>query len=526
MTINKKYSNKAKDIKGVLSQYSKESVLAVALQYLERVGGDPLSRAKSMPGIVFLLIKWSMTSAGSNAHEITHKQFSELANRIYSLQSLALALNNSNPFELKIRTLLMSQVASQKSDESELLALARQRVWFLSDGDQYYRSKFISLCGFSLDKFFSLASIFACHAADCESNELSKINISRLIVEITPTISPDEIALFLKLTSTSIASMPEFFNTFSHDDCPTWEYFSETPLIERPLIVHGDEIFLVNRKLYLRAMSCFVSNLMKKDNGEEFKRYFGPTLERYVENIFDRGRLTYLTEIQIKKSYQCNQNKIGKVVDFIIEDDGCRIFVDAKAIEPTNYVSTCTDPVLLRDRLQGSYIKAIWQGQECCKNMMGLSGFRPMQSFLLIVVHQDHFISTGGKIGKDVHPELSMEIEGEFGMIPIPLDNIYYLTIHDLERLISLASNNITTISKFLTEVIKSDADPVSAKLLFDMHLTGQPGGTEDKFLVEELVSFFETAGKLVRLNLEYWNGKVYEFVGQRQKLAALLQTE
>ncbi|MRV73553.1 hypothetical protein GJ700_17715 [Duganella sp. FT92W] len=508
--MGKKYVDAAKKIKTELSRYSKNSILWLSLQALEGSGTDPINRAKAMPNILFLLVKWSMQTHGALGRDITKKEFNAIANDIYQLQPLAAVLDDTNPFTLKIRSLLMQQVACQTDDVSDMLALARQRMWFCDDSTGYYREKFLLAAGISLDNFFAIAFYFVSLAFGEKPGQLCKVSQANVLIQLTPSISVDDLASFLKLTATRSSKLPEFFSTFREDECPTWEYFSETPFVTKPLILEGKNVIVSNRKVLLRSMGSFVSNFLKTAFREDFKKKFGETMERYVETLLIRNQVNHINEDKIAVIYT-REKKKGKLVDFLIEDAG-RIFLDAKAIEPNDYTSTCVDPTALRERLTSSYIKAIWQGQECSHNLSGLADFPKKSTFMLVVVHQDHFISTGQKVETELFPELTKEIVAKYGALHIPLQHIYYVTIHDLECLLAFCRVNGKDISEFLTDSARLDADALTAKMVFHMHLPKPDTGHYDDSLADLSEIYLDQLSSVIQANAKYWNGKVGEY--------------
>jgi hypothetical protein len=519
--MGKNYFDAAKHIQTQLPRYSTQSILWLALKSLEGSGTGATSRAQAMPNILFLLVKWSMLTRGTPGRDITAMELNAIANSMFQLQPLAAVLDDVNPFTLKIRSLLMQQVACQTNDVADVLALARQRLWFCDDSVGYYREKFCQAAGMSLDDFFTIAFYFVSHAFAEKSGQLCKVDLATVLIQLVPSISVDDLVAFFRIAASSVSQLPQFFDTYRENDCPTWEYFADTPFVTRPLILDGQHVVIANRKVLLRSMGSFVSNYLKLSFGQGFKKQFGETMERYVETLLVRNRANHINEEQIIKIYN-REKKTGKLVDFLIEDTG-RIFLDAKAIEPNDYTSTCVEPAALRERLRSSYIKAIWQGQECCHNLSGLADFPAKPTFMLVVVHQDHFISTGQKVQSELFPTLTEEIIAAYGAMPIPLQHIYYLTIHDLERLLALCRVSGTHLSEFLSNSARADADPSTAKMVFHMHLSEPDSGHLDDSLAKLSEAYFSDLYSNVRANADYWNGKVDEYLNERIRLDQLM---
>ena len=210
--------------------------------------------------------------------------------------------------------------------------------------------------------------------------------------------------------------------------------------------------------------------------------------------------------------------KKAKIVDFIINEDA-KIYLDSKAIEPNALVSTSHDPDVLKRSLEASYIKAIFQGQECCHALTQGNMFDPSENFLLIVVHQDHYISSGVRIEELIYPDLSKEIIEKFDHMPIPIKNIYYLTIDDLEILVAIESQKKYSISEILREAAIRDEKPETSCMLFSMHIEKFGGSHLNNDMRDRCKYDFDDGMNFIFENSKYWNGKIYEFMHQRGKL-------
>ncbi|WP_139174518.1 GapS1 family protein [Janthinobacterium lividum] len=509
------YEKSVKKIISEIDKYSKDSILDESIGYLSRIEDGRDERARAMPHIIYLLIKWSMLSTGGTKTKITGKEFSKLANQIYKIQHLAVDLKPDEGFWLKLRVMLMQQTIPQKNYQSHLITLSRQKYWFASKEDNHYNKIFQEITGVSLNNFYSIIFYLAACAIPPGRN-IENIDFSTLIIQLSPSISIEEIAATMKLLSLRPEDIPEYLKKFELPEHPLWEYFSETPLINKPLLINENTISFIDKDLFLRSMSDFTSRLLKSKD-IYFKDNFGITMENYVAELFTKHNLSHFTEKEIGDMYK-RMGKKAKIVDFIINEDA-KIYLDSKAIEPNALVSTSHDPDVLKRSLEASYIKAIFQGQECCHALTQGKMFGPSENFLLIVVHQDHYISSGIRIEELIYPDLSKEIIEKFGHIPIPIKNIYYITIDDLEMLVAIESQKKYSICEILRDAVILDEKPETSCMLFSMHIEKCGGPNLNNDMRDRCKYDFDEGMNFILENSKYWNGKIYEFMHQRGKL-------
>jgi len=467
----------------------------------------------SMPGLIFLLIKWSMQDSNNGEKNIHPKELLSIANRLYQLQAVACDLNAEGSLELKLRPILIQQGADQGRVGDDILSLKRQLDWFEKTDNRYYDDLFKSKTNITIRTFFEISS-YLCLRVNARQSPV--IDIGKILIDLSPWHSFDEIIFYLDFLGIKIDKIPEFMQHHAWPNNPVAEYFSDTPFFSKPLILMRDKIVVSNRRTFLRSMSTLGSVSLKRYDGRKFKEKFGASLEIYVSKILNEAKLIFQTEAITRELYAKNKVK-GKVVDFIIEDKN-RIFLDCKAIEPNAYINTLADQKLLAEGLAENYIKAIWQGQECCHIFNKYGQPQEKIPFLIIVVHRDHYLSSGARVQEYLGVDIQNEIGLKYGYIPIPLRHIYYVTIHDFERLIQAGISGIANISSILEGAVQDDMLKETSNLLFSMHLDKikAPNNAE---LVLSAQSQFEIVHNHVIENAKLWNGEVIHFIAARSAL-------
>ncbi len=502
---NQNYEDEVRNIKIYLSHYSKVSILNRCINLLARIHPDNEARARAMPHLIFLLIKWSSLAPKKDAMEITRNEFSDITNRIHSLQHLAMDFTPGCNFNLKLRVMIMQQVVPQKNNSRQILSMSRQRLWFSSKTSNYYDENFKRITGISIDSFFSI-SFYLSVLADKNTPTNNNVTFQELVEHLTPEIEINDLASYIKLIGLRKNEYPLYLENHRQNANPKWEYHAETPLIEKPLIIESGSITFLDGHLFLRSCSDFISRLLKREKSD-FKNYFGRTMEDYIENLFKSLNISHFKESQIIQFYREISKKKSKVVDFILDGD-VRVFIDSKAIEPTAPAFTSHDPDVLRNILNQSYISAIFQAQECCKTLSVHPNFPAKESYALIIVHQDYFLSSGARIEEYIYPTLSTEIQEKYGEIPIPIKNVYFATLDDLETLSTMEENEKGSVTRILRKAVLDDAKQETQKMLFGMHMMENSKVKLNKNISENAQNNMKKGIQIILNNKKHWQLK------------------
>ncbi|HAV1927420.1 TPA: hypothetical protein JG950_004446, partial [Enterobacter hormaechei subsp. steigerwaltii] len=89
------------------------------------------------------------------------KDFIDIINRIYNLQSEVEGLYDNNKILLSIRRMIVNQKLYQVPMKLELNTLARQYYWYANYGGGYFRRNFEKLYGLTLEEYYKISAYFA-----------------------------------------------------------------------------------------------------------------------------------------------------------------------------------------------------------------------------------------------------------------------------------------------------------------------------------------------------------------------------
>lgn len=294
-----------------------------------------------------------------------------------------------------------------------------------------------------------------------------------------PSISTDDLACFINVFSFGVTDSPKFLSEFKRDEPPLWEYFESTPFGRRPLVLHEGRLFCVHPKILAGGFCNAVPEVLKKNYRRKFKERFGMLQELYVGQLLNGSYDTLISEKEIKKMY-LDKNK--KAVDYLV-DQGDVILMESKAIEPTSIINTSSDPAILAKNLSQSFIGAIIQGQETCFELKRSGAFISNEFFLLIITNKEYYIPSASYVNQYIEPTLSGKILDEYGSIPIPLSNIFYITLSDLEKIKLMAIERDVKLSSMIKQwnarqLAKPNQRINTAHYIFDCH--GVPRGRSE----------------------------------------------
>lgn len=425
----------------------------------------------NFPWCCFLALKWKFSSKPINDKELSTREFIDIINRIYKLQDHAMLFYKDKKIFLSIRRIMIPQMLFQSGWKVDINSLARQYMWFCQMDKDYYRNSFKEIAGFSLDDFYKISSYLSSICYIDDKSDSGNLHFNVILINLLPKFGLEVISLYVSFVSLRFDEIRDFMQSHKYEDNRKSEYFEDTPLIQKPIILMDNKLFFLSKKVLNVSLSNMIPNLLKLHHGSKFKEKFGKLMERYVGDLLVDLNVKLLAEDDIYKEYKRN-NIQGKVVDFIVKYDNSSVFIDSKAIEPDKVIKSSDYAKTLKDRLRNSFTKGIIQGEECASKLSSL-GYtnNPESDSLIIVTHKDHHIPTGKMIGELIDEDLFSKIENKHGELKIKKERIYYITIDDLECLVYVCKTKGISITEVINKCVKDDSDKLREKANFNMHL-------------------------------------------------------
>jgi len=507
------YHNRIDEIRKRLACYRPISVLARVLEHLHRSQNQKIP-AMGMPWIALFMLKISMQESVKGNREMTEREFGRFANSIYKLQSVACPLD-SDALQLQMRPMVLQQAYYQGSVMFDVKTLTRQMLWFVKPGS-IYDSKFQESYGFTLEQFY-LLSLYMVVAVASDAKGVVGVNLFDLIAKIGPSIPLSVIVKYLTLLSLRPEGLRDFFveHTVPGELYQQSEYFQTTPLRKKPLLLNGDEILMLHPKLFSRSISMLMPDLLKamRDWGAErsgFKNYFGSDMERYIRDLLTFSEIQFVAEAQLDNRCRAGSVAPGKMVDYLIPGE-INVLFESKAIEPGDIVSSVFDPELLRAHLKGSFIKGIEQCQESVHRLRQLEDFHETEFFGVVVTHEDFWFASAADIVNYVDPDLEARILQKFGAIPMPFENILFITIDVVEGLIGALSRGEINLPEVLADCVETMKTPAGKRFTMSHLVEEKMRGTlkGHPMLMTKAEDWFRFFEKSLAVNARLWSGRV-----------------
>lgn len=516
----KTYSQKADEIKKKLSTYSDMSFIRNMFAHFQKIREPKVGIALNFPWCCFLAMKWKYTTKSKiHTHEMSYENFVNIINRIYHLQSEAANLLQDDRVLLSLRRMMVNQLLYRNDDWFNFNALTRQYLWYCNSENDWYAEAFFKATNLELNVYYKIAFYLSNILSINKNVESEHIPISQIIIHLVPLYGGLQVKQFLNLTSLKLEEIREFLTRFKLDNNITMEYYEDTPMLSKPLILNDDGLVVLSKKVMMSGFVNLVPELLKSHYNEEYKKHFGKTLENYASSFLEKYNYNFMGESDIKRIY--SDAKIsGKAVDFLIQEKDANIYIDCKAIEPGKYIKTSNDPKRLRQRLESSFIKGIIQGEECAFHLNRVANIKPSTSdALIIVIHRDHYISNAKVVEETIHPNIFDEITEKCSDLHIMPDRIYYATIDEFERMLCICKEKNMPINEIVSYFSKGDSEARSQKFNVMMHLTElTPEGVKDEdWIINAKEVFLDEILDGIKNGSHIWDGKASVFLNLKK---------
>ncbi|MGD8204989.1 GapS1 family protein [Pantoea sp. FN0305] len=466
------YSIKAKAIKKKLARFKDHDFLENFYRHFHSFRNEKYGIVYNFPWCCFLALKWKFSSPESrNARSMSYSEFVKIINRIYDLQSEASNLNAEDNLILGVRRITINQLLYQHSDKFNYTSLIRQYIWYC-DGDPYFKESFYKITGLEMNNYYRMASYLFIMALIKKRNDSEVFPYKLFILHWVPLVGIGQVKKFFNLISLKAEDIRGFIDGYKYHHDLIIEYYEDTPMLRKPAMLAKEGLVVFSKKILKTGLVNLVPEILKDNFQEEYKVAFGKVLENYTADVFNCYGYKFINENGIKELYK--KNKLdGKSVDFLIHEHDGYILIDCKAIEPAPYIKTTSDPERIRQRLKSSFIKGIFQGEHTAFNLLksGVIGTSKKLS-IIVVVHRDHYLSNGLDVESLIYKSLSSEITIKYGVLPIPLSRVYYITIDSLEHLLGVCKKKNISLNAFIDYCSECDSSFKSKRASIDMHMS------------------------------------------------------
>jgi hypothetical protein len=486
-----------------------------------------------LPHLSYLLIEWLFqVDEVANPKVARPKDLLRLLNAMHKLQSQAVNLQPEYNAFLALRKLMISQIRSQRPLLAQLNGLTRLYVLMIrSEQANWFEKDFKAAHGLDLNVFFIMSLWLL-----WKMNDSHVLQYQRILTELCPAISVDEIALFLKIVGARPEELGSLLSSKKDESIKVDAYFAPTILRTKPLLLLETGAVVPDSLLLRQSISDFVLNDFATRNNSAFRDKFTPAFERYTERVISAANQSFVTEGQLERLLK-DKAVTSKVCDFIVFDDYGAVFIDAKGIEPNKVEQSSSNPLSLRDKIK----KRVSVGTEQCFasaavcEQYEIIPLPPRERrFSLVVKHQNFYFLNGRKLEEQIYPDFYAALSGQYGAV-IPAEHVYFVTIEEFEMMTLLVGKHGVQIADFLDYCVRQDADAKTTVFEMYQHLIAYCAelGIDASSLFDNstLEAVFDElvghAGNAVASGTSYWSlmgsSRAGQFITFHQRLASLL---
>jgi hypothetical protein len=517
-----RYSERAEAIAKKLQNYTNESFLKRFYEHFQvyRSGDNKISM--NFPWCCFLALKWKFCMPQKlDAFEMSFKDFENIINRTYQLQDEAADLFRDDGIFLEMRRMVINQSFYQTSPRTFFMTLVRQYYWYCCSDSPFFKDNFLRLTGLRLESYYKMAFFLLAFFNIKENSESGVLKLNQLIIYMVPVFGVDEVDSFLRLVTLRTQDAEAFCKQYRREGWKAEEYYERTPFIFRPLLLTENEVIALSKHVLGAGLSTLVPELFSKKLSGVYGDKFGKTVERYLENYMQQTFTGLRNEKELILLYK-RTGHAGKVVDYLLEEGEARVFIDSKAVMPHRHLRESADARMLNKKIQANLIEALQKGEKCASIINKIEKRSAYErDSLIIILYQDHFISTGKFIASHIQPDVFDNLRKELQNLPIPEDRIYYLTIDEFEVLIDICRLKHLTITEIIDRSSDSDRIPLTQKMNFQMHLSeflpeDYPIRKDVSDVHDTLLSEFKVC---MNQTSKIWDGKFDVFMRIRRRL-------
>lgn len=462
-----------KQIRNQFRKYSPSSIVNTIFDYLRSPTSNSVDDLQKHPWLVFLLIKWVMLDEQfyyRGKQGISKQEFMSLLGRMHNLGSRSIVRMPSEyaHYHLFFRNISYQQFLYQSNFNGS--AFARQSLLFDKlPSNHTFRIEFERITNIPLSDFFELSAMLLSRFMD--DNNLS-IDIS-WFSPVKDRYDESVVQRFLNLLSCDLDALRNYLIAENNNrKLRSSEYYEETLLVKFPLLKVNDVYHLWHPMLFNRGLEYSVYDILRSPNPSNFMNIFGEIFETYVYRSIEYLGLPYLREKQI-------QHWLGntfKVTDFLITEDGANIFVDAKGVEIAYLGKVSHNPEIVLDKVETSALKGIEQGFQVAHCMSTQNASNPPfrasnENYLLIVTFKELYLGNGKDFYEAIAREKIDALISNGESFPIPLENIYFITVDDLDQVANFVKKGKVKFVDLLRKAVIEDQSASTKKFHFRQHL-------------------------------------------------------
>lgn len=469
-----------KTVRNKIRQFDPISLTETALNYLHAPFKADIDYLQRKPWLVLLIVKWALIDEQAPVKgrpKPSERQLCDITAAADSAGDRTRLPNEFDDTSLFMRAIAYQQFLYQRRGSP--IVIARQSLYFAGLMDDHYIPRtFHALTGMRLTRFLTLShALYIAFSATKGRRFIDAGWFSYM----GPEFGREEIERFLGLLSTSL---PDMRLKFAATDAAiresgkaprnAAEYFEQSAFVEHPLIRHRQGYECTDVHLLDRCLGRFVYNRLRANGTQPFMSAFGPLFERAVGEAIEYMSLPYRTEKEIAALIQRKEKP--SLIDFVVNDGQARIFIDAKGID-IHYRGKVTESMAeLATTLETSLIKAISQAASTRQVLDSLELYPADSSnsddYLVVVTQGEFYVTNGVALENAIGTNAIAAIRHTQSDRDIALERMYFMTIHEFERLTAAVQAGQFGFVEALERARLADGEATTRRMMFEQHLS------------------------------------------------------
>lgn len=442
---------------------------------IKKLNEHPIDRLQHLktypPWRLFLLIKWTFIHGeylSPYRKPLTVNSFNYLLNRMHDFEGSLRHPGEYVNFFIFFRNMAFQQFWLQH--EFNIPNFARQSLLFgRLDNRHAFQKRFTEKFGVSIPEFIELAMMIMTIFTISKQTSVT----SGWFRTVADKYNTGTIQKFLDLLSIDFESLKEKLVRQQSNRKVQYEAYEKTPLRETPLLKQNSKYYPFSPELLARCLETFIYDALRSEGPNDFMNKFGPIFEKYVGNSISNTKIKYFTEEELSGILPGT----GKLVDYLLLDEGDKIFVDAKGVEMSYLGMVGHQLEVIKDKTKTSIIKGIQQGFDTARRLEGINKIgeveiRKGKNYLIVVTFKDMFVGNGLDFYEYIAKDTLNELISQYGGIaPIPFEHMYFMSIDDFDLLTGGIASREIELTKILEHAVKSDALWETKKFTFEQHI-------------------------------------------------------
>ena len=448
-------------------KYNLESIVTGAIDVLDDSSSDPVAELGKGPWLTMLIVKWACQDrypGGAHMPSVSRAQLDDLRQRLWDFpERLDRADRDTMPPELFLRQLMRAQLGLQrrfsKSFVREAALLAEQPAGYR------LRKLFREKTGFDVLEFIDLSLATFTKIAKGE-----RAFGDSFLSSLHPAYTPEVVSSFQRSIARTFPELVAFCRSLPDADRKVASEFFEFPALTRyPFFRTGSTMICWHPAVFFRGLEGFVHSVLGEE-GQQYIQPFSRLFERHVVSEAQKVPARFLGEDALRACIAADT----QVPDGLLSFPGCNVFVESKSGLYPEPVMTAGNSEIFAHKTR-AVTKAVGQAWATSVSLREErrappEGLDADTDYLLIVTNKELGASKGTALAS-MYPEGTLDYPSAEAEKLLPLERIYVLAIDDFERLTNAAANGPIELPAFLASCVHDDAEPRTARHLFEQHL-------------------------------------------------------